>query len=58
MAQPGKYYVTFLPLVVVWDLFNSSIVTVRVNRYITWIPTVGHNPTEPHQYIPVDEAVV
>jgi hypothetical protein len=28
VTQSGKYYVTFLQLVKVWDLFNGSIVTI------------------------------
>jgi hypothetical protein len=58
VAQTGKHQVTFLPLVKVWDLFDGSIVTIRVKCHITWISTIGHNPTEPHQQIPIDEAVV
>jgi hypothetical protein len=58
VAQTGEYYVTFLPLVKVWNLFDGMIVTIWVKSHVTWILTIGHHPTEPHQQIPIDEAVV
>lgn len=58
MTQPGQHSLALLPLVEEWYLPDRGVVAVSVERHIARVPTVRHTPADPHQDVPVDEAVV
>lgn len=43
---------------IVTDMLDGSVVAVGIERYVAWISTVGNNPAQPHEEVPVDETVM
>ena len=58
VAEPGQNDVSLLPLVKVRDLLDRPVVGVGVEWDVAGIAPVRYDPANPHDRIPVDEAVV
>ena len=58
VAQSCQHSLPLLPFVKVRDLSDGRVIAVRVERDVARIPSVSDAPAQPHQYVPVDEAIV
>lgn len=58
VAKSGQNIFPFFPLVKVRNLLYGGKVTISVQWYIPWIPSICYDPTYPHEQIPINKTVV
>lgn len=58
MAKPCQTDISFLPFFKVRNLSNGSIVLIRVQWDVTGVTSICNDPTNPHNNIPIDKAIM
>lgn len=58
VTQTGQAEIAFFPLFKVRYLLDGAIILIGGLRYVAGIATIRYYPADPHDNVPVDEAVV
>lgn len=58
MAQSREAEIAFLPFLKIRYLLDGSIILIGCLRYIARITAIGNDPADPHDNVPIDEAIM